>query len=380
MPQQVTGTAVRLPSLGEGVTEATITRWLKAPGDRVEAEEALLEVATDKVDTEIPSPVAGLVREIVAAEGELVAIEAVLATIDSGDQPDEACPVPVTVQPAPAPASVIDTAPARAPVVETVPRVEDSPPTISPSPGPAATGQSGSRVERLPRIRQIIAGRMLTSLHTTAQLTSVVEADITGIAALRSAQKDEFLSRTGVKLSFLPFFVKATLEALGEHPLLNSTVNADCTEITYHETVNLGIAVDGPKGLMVPVIRDAQHMTVSRLATAISTAADKIRTGQITPDDLAGGTFTITNTGSRGALFDTPILNSPESAILGTGAVVERVIPDRDSNGTLTFGVRSIVYLALTYDHRTIDGADAARFLGGIKNRLHCGFTADELR
>lgn len=370
MSQQCTGTGVTLPSLGENVTEATITRWLKAPGDRVEAGEALLEVATDKVDSEIPSPVAGTIREILTAEGDLVVVDSVLAVIDPIDEPTGS------------PTAAVDTPPALDPdlAAEPDPDPVESPPTSSPAPGPATTVQSGSRVERLPKIRQTIARRMLKSLHTTAQLTTVIEADVTAVARLRATHKEEFAHRTGVKLSFLPFFAKATMEALSQHPLLNSAVNNDSTEITFHGAVHLGIAVDSPKGLMVPVVRDAQHMTLSRLATAIATVADNVRSGGITPDALTGGTFTITNTGSRGALFDTPILNSPESAILGTGAVVERVLPHRDSNGATAFGVRSMVYLALTYDHRTIDGADAARFLGVIKQRLHNGFTADELR
>lgn len=220
---------------------------------------------------------------------------------------------------------------------------------------------------------------MMRSLQTSAQLTSVVEADVTSIGRLRSDLSPAFTTRTGVKLSYLPFFAKAALEALAEHPVLGATVNADCTEITYPGSLDLGIAVDGPKGLMVPVIRDADRCSVTELAVHIAALADQIRTNTIHPDALVGGTFTVTNTGSRGALFDTPILNTPQSAILGTGAVVDRVIPQRDSDGNLTIGVRSMVYLALTYDHRIIDGADAARFLTTIRGRLEAGFTAEEV-
>lgn len=367
---QSTGIPVTLPSLGENVAEGTITRWLKASGDHVELGEALLEVATDKVDTEIPSPITGTILEIVAAEGDLVAVETVLAIIGAPDQPGGT------------PAMVIAAPRGREPALanEPVIRLVDSTPSTDPLVSSEPTTHRGARVERLPKIRQTIARRMLDSLRTTAQLTTVIEADITGITRLRAACKDEFVHRTGVKLSFLPFFAKATVEALGQHPLVNSAINDAGTEVTYHESVHLGMAVDSVKGLMVPVIRDAQHMTITRLATATEAVADNVRSGQIRPDALVGGTFTITNTGSRGALFDTPILNSPQSGILGTGAVVERVVPQCDSNGATAFGVRSMVYLALTYDHRIVDGADAARFLGSIKQRLEAGFTAEDLR
>jgi 2-oxoglutarate dehydrogenase E2 component (dihydrolipoamide succinyltransferase) len=328
---------ITLPSLGEDVTEATVSRWLVTVGDDVDADDPLLEVATDKVDTEIPSTHAGTVVEILAAEDEVVEVGASLVTIA------------VT-----APTGEVEAA------------------------GPAAGVASGSP-QRLPRIRQIIAARMLDSLRTSAQLTSVVEVDVTGIGRLRTATKAEFLARAGAKLSFLPFFAKATIEALGEHPLLSATVNADCTEITYSDGVHLGIAVDSPKGLMVPVIRAAHDLGIADLALQIAGLANHVRTGSISPDALAGGTFTLTNTGSRGALFDTPILNAPQSAILGTGAVVERLAPRRDTEGGLTIAVCSMVYLALTYDHRIVDGADAARFLTTIKQRLESGFTTEDV-
>lgn len=237
----------------------------------------------------------------------------------------------------------------------------------------------GVASQPLPRIRRIIASRMVESLRTSAQLTSVVEVDVTGIDRLRRATKGEFLAQTGVKLSFLPFFAKATVEALVEHPLLGATVNAECTEITYADGVHLGIAVDGPKGLMVPVVRDAHRRGIADLAVQTAALAEQVRAGTVRPDTLTGGTFTITNTGSRGALFDTPILNAPQSGILGTGAVVERVVPARDASGELSIGVRSMVYLALTYDHRIVDGADAARFLTTVKRRLESGFGAGEV-
>jgi 2-oxoglutarate dehydrogenase E2 component (dihydrolipoamide succinyltransferase) len=311
------------------------------------------------------------------AEGDSVAIDTAIAIIGAeGQSAPEADAVASPSEPIPAdtPTDAGTREPAPAVAVVEVPAAVSTDDTTQASPIPP------NRVERLPKIRQTIARRMLESLRTSAQLTTVIEVDITGIARLRATEKQEFARRTGTNLSYLPFFAKAAVEALGKHPLLNSAINEDATEVTYHDAVHLGIAVDSPKGLMVPVIRDAQHMTVTRLATAIASAAADVRGGRITPDALTGGTFTITNTGSRGALFDTPILNQPQSAILGTGAVVERVVPHRDSSGATAFGVRSMVYLAITYDHRIVDGADATRFLASIKDRLESGFTAAELR
>jgi 2-oxoglutarate dehydrogenase E2 component (dihydrolipoamide succinyltransferase) len=221
---------------------------------------------------------------------------------------------------------------------------------------------------------------MLDSLRTSAQLTTVVETDITPIARLRAQHKEDFHRRTGVKLSFLPFFVAAAIDAISEHPIINASVNADHTEVTYHAAVHLGVAVDSAKGLMVPVIRNAHDLDLAHLAHAIAAAADSVRSRTIRPNDLTGGTFTITNTGSRGALFDTPIINQPQSAILGIGTVVERLVPDRGDDGELRIAVRSMAYLSLTYDHRIVDGADAARYLTAVTNRLEIGFDSADLR
>jgi 2-oxoglutarate dehydrogenase E2 component (dihydrolipoamide succinyltransferase) len=341
---------VSLPSLGEDVEEATISRWLVAPGDSIDVDAPLLEVATDKVDTEIPSPCTGILLDILVAEDQTVPVGAALATIAVD-----------------APQAAPQTAPPPAPI---------APQSVAPAP---TSRRDATTVQRLPRIRQTIARRMMDSLHNSAQLTTVVEVDVTPIAVLRSERKARFGEATGTKLSFLPFFAKAAIEALHEHPVLAATVNADCTEVTYHHSVNLGIAVDGPKGLMVPVIQHADELTIIEIASAITDLAARVRGGTISPDALVGGTFTITNTGSRGALFDTPILNQPQSGILGTGAVVERVVPWRDNHGALGISVRSQVYLSVTYDHRVVDGADAARFLTTIKTRLETGFTPEEL-
>ncbi|MEE2035362.1 dihydrolipoamide acetyltransferase family protein [Rhodococcus chondri] len=337
--EQLTGTTVHMPALGESIDEGTITRWLKQPGEPVTAEEPLLEVATDKVDTEIPSPVTGVLQRILVAENDVVAVGAELAII---------------VDPATGP---VDTPPAPT----AVPRQE-------PAPG-------GTVVEKLPRIRRTIAKRMVESLQVAAQLTSVVEVDVTAIARLRAAHKDAFYERTGVKLSFLPFFAKAAMSALAQHRVLNASLDPDVTEVTYYEHCHLGMAVDSERGLMVPVIRDAHRMSIEQLARAIADKAEKVRTGTISPDELAGGTFTLTNTGSRGALFDTPIINQPQTGILGTGAVVERLVPARH-DGALRIDVRSMAYLSLSYDHRIVDGADAARFLTAMKTELENGFTA----
>jgi 2-oxoglutarate dehydrogenase E2 component (dihydrolipoamide succinyltransferase) len=374
---------ITLPSLGEDVTEATVTRWLVEPGDTVDTETPLLEVATDKVDTEIPSPYAGTVATILVAENDVVEVGAALATITTTpvSPPDEE-PEPVTVETAAPFTSAASDSPAADRPADNATHADT--PSISaaaapPAAAPTVTNGAGTSVEKLPRIRQTIARRMMESLHGSAQLTTVVEADVTSISMLRAAHKAEFQKATGTKLSFLPFFAKATLEALAEHPVLSASVNTECTEITYHHSVNLGIAVDGPKGLIVPVIRDADRLTIAELAIGIAEVADRVRAGTISPDALTGGTFTITNTGSRGALFDTPILNRPESAILGTGSVVERVVPLRDPDGAIGFSVRAVVHLSVTYDHRVVDGADAARFLTTIRQRLETGFTKEEL-
>ncbi|MCZ4585979.1 MULTISPECIES: 2-oxo acid dehydrogenase subunit E2 [Rhodococcus] len=363
-----TGTTVVLPSLGENVTEATITRWLKTPGDHIEQDEPLLEVATDKVDTEVPSPAAGTLLEIIATEDAVVEVGAALAVLSAQGSDTQDTPAPAAeATPAPAPTAATS-APARAPV---------SNPT---TPEAAALSAAGDRVEKLPRIRRTIAQRMLESLQTSAQLTTVLEVDVTEISRLRNREKEDFHRRTGVKLSFLPFFVAAAVDALAEHPVINSSLDADCTEVTYHGAVHLGMAVDSDKGLMVPVIRDADTLPIPELARAVADSAASVRTGTIRPDDLSGGTFTITNTGSRGALFDTPIINQPQSAILGIGAVVERLVPTLGDGGALQINVKSMAYLSLSYDHRIVDGADAARYLATVRQRLEDGFDPSDLQ
>jgi 2-oxoglutarate dehydrogenase E2 component (dihydrolipoamide succinyltransferase) len=348
-------TNVELHFLGEAVTEATITRWLKAVGDDVQHDEPLLEVATDKVDTEVCSPAAGIVAQIIEPEDAVVEIGAIIAVITTADA-----------------AAADDTAYAQ----EIVPKVTEPEPKPEPEPAETAT----ERVEKLSRIRRTIAQRMLASLQTSAQLTTVVEVDLTNIAVVRNRNKAEFEARTGQKLSYLPFVIGAAVESLTAHPVINSSLNSDCTEVTYHSAVHLGVAVDSDKGLMVPVIRDAQSMTLAGLATAIAVSALAVRSGTVRPDDLSGGTFTITNTGSRGALFDTPIINQPQSAILGVGTVVERLVPERDELGNLLVKTSSMAYLSLSYDHRIIDGADAARYLGTVRHRLERGFDDADLR
>lgn len=339
-------THVSMPDLGENVTAGLITRWLKRAGDRVDAGEALLEVATDKVDTEVPAPFAGTIRELLAGENDTVAVGEPLVIVDPAGTdvaPHSDVPLPPEpITPPPAPAA---TKPTRAP-------------------------EDGARSEKMSRLRQTIARRMTTSLQTSAQLTTVLEVDVTRLAVLRAGAKEAFRARTGTKLSFLPFFAKAAVEALREHPMLNASVSDDHTTATYHAACHLGIAVDTPRGLMVPVIRDAGRLDVEGLAMAIADLAGRAREGRIAPKELDGGTFTLTNTGSRGALFDTPILNQPQTGILGTGAVVERVVPRPDGLGGHTIAVRSMAYLSISYDHRLVDGADAARFLSGVKERV----------
>ena len=576
--------SVSMPQLGESVTEGTVTRWLKKEGERVEADEPLLEVSTDKVDTEIPSPVSGVLRGITVAEDETVAVGAELAVIDEEGSAPGAAPADSTAgagsvaagsatapgssaaqdngqsaapaappaqgappyqpqaqgappyqpqaQAAPPYQPPSDQAPAAAepvsqplsyerPAVADVPQQAappqapappqgappaqpqpeagspagaddgqavdgDSPlasgtdgPYVTPlvrklatehgvdlgsvagtgvggrirkqdvidaarvlrEPGaPAAAGQAPAAApaaaqpaaaapaaaqapaaapaaaqapaaptsraptqepeadrtagpgrpavvpsslrgttEHMSRARQVIAKRMVESLQTSAQLTTVVEADVTAIARLRQRAKADFEAREGVKLSFLPFFALAAVEALKTHPKLNAVIDTANAQVTYHDAEHLGIAVDTDRGLMVPVIKKAGDLNIGGLARKIADLAERTRSGRVSPDDLSGGTFTLTNTGSRGALFDTPIINQPQVAILGTGTVVKRpVVVEDDALGEV-ITVRSMVYLALTYDHRLVDGADAARFLVTMKSRLEEGAFETEL-
>jgi pyruvate dehydrogenase E2 component (dihydrolipoamide acetyltransferase) len=526
--------SVVMPQLGESVTEGTVTRWLKKEGEHVTADEPLLEVSTDKVDTEIPSPASGILRGIAVDEDETVAVGAQLATIEDSDSaaapaqapapaaPEAAAPAappappapqapayaPPAQAPAPAPAEAAPAnggpagassnwswspppaqpTPAYAPPASPAPAASVPPPPPAPpapaqepparaaqeepgdsypEPTPLPSGDSpyvtplvrklaaehavplesiagtgvGGRIrkqdvleaaraqraaeekaaaqaaaasaasaaapappapvpaaapaapaprpetpasalrgttQRMSRPRQVIAKRMIESLQTSAQLTTVVEADVTNIARLRERAKAAFQAREGVKLTFLPFFAQATVEALKMHPALNASVNAETQEITYHAAEHLGIAVDTERGLMVPNIHNAGDLNIGGLARKIADLAARTRSGQVNPDELAGGTFTLTNTGSRGALFDTPIINQPQVAILGVGSVVKRAVVVEDPALGEVIAVRSMVYLALTYDHRLVDGADAARFLVTVKNRLEEGaFEAD---
>jgi pyruvate dehydrogenase E2 component (dihydrolipoamide acetyltransferase) len=551
--------SVSMPQLGESVTEGTVTRWLKKEGERVEADEPLLEVSTDKVDTEIPSPAAGVLREIAVGEDETVEVGAQLAVIeegadasgggapaespadsapaeasapaesssDDGQQAEQAQSAPpqaeaapqqqsappqqaqagpepggyggdtpdspatgtngaaATAPPAPSPAP----APSWSPPAQQAPAASPAPPAQAPTappqqasgqlsaggdgpyvtplvrklaaehgvdlesvsgtgvggrirkqdvldasrsrreqeaaaqaqatqaqaapaqaapaqaapsapaqaPAPAAQAPAGGApataptrtpivpsslrgtTQRLSRPRAVIAKRMVESLQTSAQLTTVVEADVTAIARLRDRAKADFEAREGVKLSFLPFFALAAIEALKVHPKLNAVIDTANNQVTYHDAEHLGIAVDAERGLMVPVVHNAGDLNLGGLARKIADLANRTRSGQVGPDELSGSTFTLTNTGSRGALFDTPIINQPEVGILGTGTVVKRpVVVDDPALGEV-IAVRSVVYLALTYDHRLVDGADAARFLVTVKERLEEGSFEAEL-
>ena len=441
-------TSVLLPALGESVTEGTVTRWLKKVGEAVAADEPIVEVSTDKVDTEIPAPAGGIVLAIRVPEDTTVAVGTELAVIgDAGALPAEAsapaapapaaapAPPPVAAPapaPAPVPAPVAAPAPTAAPAPVTSSDSDDeayvtplvrklasekgvdlstvvgtgvggrirkqdvlaaasraaapaapasapsapapSAPTAASAP-PAAAGMRGT-TQPLSRLRRVIAERMVESLQVSAQLTTVVEVDVTRIAALRDRVKGEFQAREGVKLTFLPFFAKAAVEALAAYPALNASLDLAAGTVTYHGEVNLGVAVDTDRGLLVPVVRDAGDLSVAGLARRITDLADRTRTNRVSPDELSGGTFTLTNTGSRGALFDTPIVNQPQVAILGTGSVVKRPIVISDG-GSDVIAIRSMVYLSLTYDHRLVDGADAARFLTAVRSRLEEGTFAD---
>ena len=283
---------------------------------------------------------------------------------------------PQTAQPQPPQVPQQPQAPRAPQEVRAAQPVPQQAPAAAPRPTVVPSALRGT-TQRMSRPRQVIAQRMVESLHVSAQLTTVAEADVTAIARLRDLAKRDFEAREGVKLSFLPFFALAAVEALKVHPKLNAVIDGD--QVTYHDAEHVGIAVDTERGLMVPVIHNAGDLNIGGLARKISDLANRTRSGQVAPDELAGGTFTLTNTGSRGALFDTPIINQPQVAILGTGTVVKRPVVVEDPALGEVIAVRSMVYLALTYDHRLVDGADAARFLITVKNRLEEGSFEAEL-
>lgn len=359
--------SVRLPALGESVTEGTITRWLKQVGDRVEVDEPLLEVSTDKVDTEIPSTVAGVIEAILVQEDETVEVGTTLLMIGNSSRANETAPSPAE---AVSPTQPVAPPPYLAGVQETDTSGDLRKNHVSPDVTPAALPPRPGRTVPMTRLRKVVAERAVVSMTSTAQVTTVVEVDVTRVAHLRNEVKGGFLAKTGTKLSFLPFFALAAAEALRAHPIVNSVVDGD--NIIYPAREDMGIAVDTERGLLAPVLRDAAEFDIAGLAAQIADLAERARSNRLKPDELSGATFTITNTGSRGALFDTPIVFLPQSAILGTGTVVKRpVVVSID--GEEAIAMRSMVYLALSYDHRIIDGADAARYLGAVKMRLEEG-------
>ncbi|WP_304451096.1 2-oxoglutarate dehydrogenase, E2 component, dihydrolipoamide succinyltransferase [Nocardiopsis sp. YSL2] len=441
-------TSVTMPALGESVTEGTVTQWLKSEGDTVEVDEPLLEVSTDKVDTEIPSPVAGVLTKIIAAEDDTVEIGAEIALIGAeGSAPVPAAPAaPAQPEPAPAeepaaeePAAPSAPAPARQSAADDVPSVDietlsgtgqasgtdtvteayvtplvrklaaenrvdlsrvkgtgvggrirkqdvlkaaEEQKAAAAAPAPSTTQHKAvsdasslrGRTEKLSRLRQSIADRMVESLNTAAEITQVVEVDVTKIARLREQAGVDFAKREGVELDFFPFFALAAVEALKSHPQINAVIDNDSHEVTYHAVENLGVSVDTERGLLVPVVKDAGGLNLGSLARMITKLTDQAHTGLLGPDDLSGGTFTIADTGSVGALFGTPIINTPQVAILGTGAVVKRpVVVEDEAMGGEVIAVRSMVYLSLAHDHRLIDNADAGRFLQDVKARLEEG-------
>ncbi|MFJ2156301.1 2-oxoglutarate dehydrogenase, E2 component, dihydrolipoamide succinyltransferase [Streptomyces sp. NPDC087856] len=464
------GTDVVLPALGESVTEGTVTRWLKEVGEEVAEDEPLLEVSTDKVDTEIPSPVAGVLLEILVGEDETAEVGAKLAVVGApgaapaaAPAPAAPAPAPAAAAPAPAPAPAAPEAPAAppAPAAPAAPAPAPAPVAAAPAAAPAApapapvaaapvtpaapapaaaqpaddgayvtplvrklasengvdlstvkgTGVGGrirkqdviaaaeaakaaaapapaaaaakktptleasplrGQTVKMPRIRKVIGDNMVKALHEQAQLSSVVEVDVTRLMRLRGQAKDSFAAREGVKLSPMPFFVKAAAQALKAHPAINARINVEDGTITYFDTENVGIAVDSEKGLMTPVIKHAGDLNIAGIAKATAELAGKVRANKITPDELSGATFTISNTGSRGALFDTIIVPPNQVAILGIGATVKRPAVIETEDGTV-IGVRDMTYLTLSYDHRLVDGADAARYLTAVKAILEAG-------
>jgi len=443
-----TTTSVLMPTLGESVTEGTVTRWLKKVGDAVAADEPLVEVSTDKVDTEIPSPVAGTLLSITAEEDATVAVGGELAKIGAAGAAAPAAPAPAPAPPAPV------AAPAPAPVSAPTPPPAPAPAPPAPAPVPVAPAASapsgegapyvtplvrklasdngidlatvrgtgvGGRIrkqdvlaaaqpkaaapaapaapatakpaaaaaaplahlrgttQKASRIRQITAKKTRESLQASAQLTQTHEVDMTKIVSLRARAKKEFAEREGVNLTYLPFIARAVIDALKAHPNINASYNEDTNEITYYDAEHLGFAVDTEQGLLSPVVHNAGDLSLAGLARAVNDIAARARSGNLKPDELSGGTFTITNIGSQGALFDTPILVPPQAAMLGTGAIVKRPRVVLDDTGAESIGVRSVCYLPLTYDHRLIDGADAGRFLTTVRRRLEEGEFEAEL-
>ena len=430
---------VTLPALGESVTEGTVTRWLKKIGDTVAVDEPLVEVSTDKVDTEIPSPFAGVLEQILVQEDDTVAVGGVLAVIGTGAAVAAPAAAPEPVVEAPAPVPVVEAPVVEAPVaapVYSAPPVVAAPevvvpvaaaPTAAPTssdptyvtplvrkfaaehgidlsavagtgvggrirkedvvaeaqPAPAVavapavaaapatsvapSAQRGT-TEPMSRLRKVLAERAVASMQQTAQLTTVVEVDVTGIAAMRQRVQPQFVAATGGKLNFMPFFALAAAEALKAHPKLNASIEGE--NIVFHPTENITFAVDTERGLLTPVIRDVSTLTIAQIAQQIADLAARTRENKLKPDELGGGTFTLTNTGSRGALFDTPVVFLPQVAILGTGIVTKRPVVVTDAAGNDSIAIRSMVYLALSYDHRLVDGADASRFLVDVKSRL----------
>jgi 2-oxoglutarate dehydrogenase E2 component (dihydrolipoamide succinyltransferase) len=451
-------TSVLMPELGESVTEGTVTRWLKKVGDTVAVDEPLVEVSTDKVDTEIPSPAAGTLLGITAEEDVIVPVGGELGRIGAAGAAPAPAPAAAAPAPAPAPAPAAPPAPAPAPAPAAAPppppapAPAPAPPAPTPAAAPAAGGDApyvtplvrklatenaidlssvkgtgvGGRIrkqdvlaaaeakkapaapsaaapaaapraaapaasapsplahlrgttQKANRIRQITARKTRESLQSTAQLTQTHEVDMTKIVALRARAKKDFAEREGVNLTYLPFIARAVIDALKTHPNINASYNEDTAEITYYDTENLGFAVDTDQGLLSPVVHNAGDLSLAGLARAINDIANRARTGNLKPDELSGGTFTITNIGSQGALFDTPILVPPQAAMLGTGAIVKRPRVIADEAGNESIGVRSVCYLPLTYDHRLIDGADAGRFLTTVRKRLEEGAFEAEL-
>ncbi|WP_235968344.1 2-oxoglutarate dehydrogenase, E2 component, dihydrolipoamide succinyltransferase [Streptomyces mesophilus] len=456
--------SVTLPALGESVTEGTVTRWLKAEGERVEADEPLLEVSTDKVDTEIPSPTSGVLLEIVVGEDETAEVGAKLAVIGApGAAPAAAAPAapaapaqeapaqpaapaaqapaptpapapaaPAPQAAAPAPAAPAPAAPAQpaapAPAAPAAAQPADDGAYVTPlvrklasengvdlsavkgtgvggrirkqdviaaaeaakaaAPAPAAAAAAPAAPLKAPaieaselrgqtvkmtRMRKVIGDNMMKALHGQAQLSSMIEVDVTKIMKLRAKAKDSFAAREGVKLSPMPFFVKAAAQALKVHAVVNARINEDEGTITYHDSENIGIAVDSEKGLMTPVIKGAGDLNLAGISKATAELANKVRASKITPDELSGATFTISNTGSRGALFDTIIVPPNQVGILGIGATVKRPVVINHPDLGETIAIRDMVYLTLSYDHRLVDGADAARYLTTVKQILEAG-------
>ena len=403
---------IKVPVLGESVVEATVAKWMKSAGEAVGADEAIVELETDKVTLEVPSPVNGVLADIVAKEGDTVGVDALLALVEEGAAPTAkpaaktapapaptATPAPAAPAPAAVPAPAAATSAAAAVLSPAVRKLVEennlnpaaisgtgkdgrltkadvqkaiasgsakmAAPAASTAPAPAGPRTSDAREERVPmsRLRRMIASRLKEAQNTAAMLTTFNEVDMSAVMALRAEYKDDFEKQHGARLGFMGFFVRAVINGLQEFPAVNAEIHGE--DIIYKNFYNIGVAVGTPQGLVVPVLRDAQDLSLADIEKSVTDFGLRARDGKLTPADMAGGSFTISNGGVYGSLMSTPILNPPQSGILGMHKIQKRPIAVGDK-----VEIRPMMYLALSYDHRIIDGREAVSFLVRVKESI----------